>query len=657
MKRFKISWRMGLDVTLDPAAFSQMLDIMTKEGQAGDEFWIFISEPSSFGYEPLEEIARKCEAYKAPAAAARARGIRVGINPWPTFGAGESYQHVPGLPELPFQPMVGMDGSASRRVACPVSPEFLAYSRERYKLFARAGCDFVWVDDDCRFTHLGGVPYPCFCPRCVAGFEGGAYKDRESLVSALNNPKNANLRRKWSAYGAQRLAEYCRSVREAVDEVDPAIETPFMSVGFSHTTFSGNYIEACMKALRAKAARPGHGFYWDEAPLGMFDKVYEMSRQVAVMPDSVRGDIQYEEESCPGTYLNKTASTRMLEMALSIWGGCNGVAMNHLSHTGGKTPFAYLQYECGLLRKNRPFFDRYLTFAENLPQAGLWAAYSQWAASAMKVGEKGWFHEDNPDYDASRFVHEWPVFGIPVAADPKGAWGAILQGRLPDVFTDDELKEMLKKPLILDGLALSCLWERGFGPLTGVRIVSANPGGSEKLAPSPYAGDFAGASRGAIYGQAYDLESVADGVEPLAYTARPYGVPDRLCAARYKNVVVLGYNPYQFTGTPGRLEMMRNLLADMGAPVSLEPADPYDPPRVAAFVRADQNRAAVLLINAQTGPARPFEVRFTGAALKALSHAPGEDAPRPLPVRSENGALRARVEGMSPWEMRVIYFS
>ena len=81
MKRFKISWRMGLDVTLDPAAFSQMLDIMTKEGQAGDEFWIFISEPSSFGYEPLEEIARKCEAYKTPAAAARARGIRVGINP------------------------------------------------------------------------------------------------------------------------------------------------------------------------------------------------------------------------------------------------------------------------------------------------------------------------------------------------------------------------------------------------------------------------------------------------------------------------------------------------------------------------------------------------------------------------------------------------
>ena len=42
---------------------------------------ILIAEPAWFGYYPLTEVARKCEAYKAPAAAARARGIKVGINP------------------------------------------------------------------------------------------------------------------------------------------------------------------------------------------------------------------------------------------------------------------------------------------------------------------------------------------------------------------------------------------------------------------------------------------------------------------------------------------------------------------------------------------------------------------------------------------------
>lgn len=92
MKRFKISWRMGVEVVKDPAEFGQLLELMDNGGRVGDEFWIFISEPTSSGYEPLEEIARKCEMYKLSAAAARTRGISVGINPWPTFGAGESYQ-------------------------------------------------------------------------------------------------------------------------------------------------------------------------------------------------------------------------------------------------------------------------------------------------------------------------------------------------------------------------------------------------------------------------------------------------------------------------------------------------------------------------------------------------------------------------------------
>ncbi len=655
MNRYKLSWRIYVEHIENPDEFSQMLDIMNGKGQTADEFWILLSEPTWFGYDPLSEVARKCQAYRAPAAAARARGIRVGINPWPTFGSGELEE--PGLPPLPFQPMVGMDGSVSRRAACPVSPEFIEYSRQKYKLYAQTGCDFVWVDDDCRFTHLGGPAYPCFCPRCVSGFKGGAFADRQTLVSALNAPENAALRREWSAYGAERLALYCAAVRAAVDEVDPSIDMGFMSVGFSHTTFAGNYIEACMKALRAASARPGHGFYWDDTPMGMFDKAYEMARQVAVMPDSVRSDIQYEEDSYPAAYLLKAPATRMMEMALSIWGGCTGVAMNHTFHTGGDTPFAYLRYECDLLRASRPFFDRYLTFVSDLPQSGLWGAFSQWAMSGMKVGEKGWFNESDPAYNASRFVHEWPVFGIPVTADPKGAWGTLLQGRLPDVFTDEELREMLKKPVILDGMALSCLWERGMGPLTGVKIVSANPGGSEKLAPSPYAGDFAGAGRSAIYGDAYDLEPIAEDVEPLAYTVRPYGVQDQLCAARRKNIVVLGYNPYQYTGTPGRTAMMRRLLTDLGAPVSLEPTDPYDPPRVAAFVRADRSRAAILLINAQTGPARPFDLRFRGTASTAHFHLFGRSDPAPLPLTRAGGDAVVRVPALAPWDMALVYFA
>ena len=655
MKRYTVSWRMALDAAADPKVFEELLDRLTAETSVADELWIILSEPTSYCYEPLESIAEKCERFRIPAAAARARGVRVGINPWPTFGTDEPYYADNGRPPMPFQSMVGCDGVKSIGTACPVSPEFLAYTRARYKLFAKAGASFVWVDDDCRLTHLGGTSYPCFCPNCVRHFDGGRFADRETLVAALNRPENRALRRKWSAYGAERLATYCRAVREAVDEVDPSIDTPFMSVGFSHTTFSGDYIERCMEALRAKAARPGHGFYWDDAPMGMFEKAMDMSRQISRMPESVLSHVHYEEESCPGTLLNKAADTRLMEMALSIWGGCTGVAMNHLVSAGGGHPFDFLKYEAAQLKANRDFFDRYLTFVDGLPQRGVWAAFSEWAAADMKVGERGWFHEDDPDYSANRCVAEWPNFGLPITADPRGAYAALLQGRTAELFSDEELDEMLRKPLFVDGLALQVLWERGFGERCGVRIKEVSHSGSEKLAPSAYDGGFAGAERGGIFGPYYNLEPLSDEVETLSLRARPYGIPDEICAAKYHNVVALGYAPYRFTGTPGRLHMMREVQKALGAPVLLHPSDEYDPPRVSVWVRADENRAAVLLINAETGPARPFEVMFRGAAAKAVSMGLNR-ADMALETRRDGEYVYARVPGMQPWEMAVVLF-
>ena len=169
--------------------------------------------------------------------------------------------------------------------------------------------------------------------------------------------------------------------------------------------------------------------------------------------------------------------------------------MNHMYYAGGDRPFGHLEYELKLLRENRAFYDRYLSFARDLPQSGLWGSYSKWMMSAMKVGSEGWFNEHDSDYYASRFVHEWPVFGIPVTADPKGAWGSLIQGRTLDAFSDEEIGRIFEKPVILDGQALEALWERGYGERAGARVKTARTGGVEKLAATPWAGKFAGKER------------------------------------------------------------------------------------------------------------------------------------------------------------------
>ena len=328
--------------------------------------------------------------------------------------------------------------------------------------------------------------------------------------------------------------------------------------------------------------------------------------------------------------------------------------MNHMYHAGGKKPFAHLEYELKLLRDNRDFYDRYLSFARDLPQSGLWGSYSKWMMSAMKVGSEGWFNEHDKDYNASRFVHEWPVFGIPVTADPKGAWGTLIQGRTLEALSDEEIGRILEKPTILDGLALGTLWERGFGGRAGARVKNARPGGQEKLAATPWAGQFAGSVRSAIFDKAYDLELTSPEAEVLAYTARPYGQKDEICAVKCGNVVTLGYNPYRFTGTPGRMRLTRELFKTLGADIWLEPTDEYDVPRVAVFARADEKRAAVLLINAETSPARPFDLCLRGKIDSAVSLGLNRSDIQ-LETRAVNAGYSAvRVDGMKSWEMAVV---
>ncbi|MZD04546.1 hypothetical protein GTW43_05540, partial [Streptomyces sp. SID5785] len=74
--------------------------------------------------------------------------------------------------------------------------------------------------------------------------------------------------------------------------------------------------------------------------------------------------------------------------------------------------------------------------------------------------------------------------GVPVTPYPAPVQA--LFGRLALTFTDDELREMLRGGLLLDGVAAHVLTERGFADLIGVR--AGRPAArSARTAPGPYA--------------------------------------------------------------------------------------------------------------------------------------------------------------------------
>jgi hypothetical protein len=175
----------------------------------------------------------------------------------------------------------------------------------------------------------------------------------------------------------------------------------------------------------------------------------------------------------------------------------------------------------------------------------------------------------------------------------------------------------------------------------------------EVLSDSPINGDFAGSSHSGIFDPAYELIPLDDKVEVLSRGANTFMEDYGPCATRFGQVVVLGYSPYRFLGTVGKIRQMRELIRQAGTPVELDPVDPYDISRVTPWVRSDGKRTAILLINASLDPALPVDVKVCGSGTKGTILE--LDKPeRSVNVVAEGKYRHVRIDGMESWEMKLL---
>jgi len=660
-------WRLRPAAWMDDSAFDALLALYETEATAADTIAILVYENVNYGYYPLDRLAADLDVYKKRAASFRAQGKSVGINVWPTFGMGHNNKP-PDCPVAPadFDHMISYDGKASSGSFCPLSPPFIKHVQTRYKMYAEAKPGFIWIDDDMRLTHIEGSPltdivteYPCFCPRCVAGFDGGSYDSREELVAALNAPSNKELRKKWCDWGSERLTRFCAHIREAVDSVDANMPLPFMSTGHTHSTFSGDYLKRCTEVLRSPMLRPGHGFYSDETPSKLFWKAMEVGRQVRESADCVT-EFVWEEDSWPDVTLHKAARTRLHETLLMLTMGGQGSAFLYMSGTSSPSPLSFKEYEDNFkqLAVARPIFQNYLYFANDLEYpGGFWPLDSPYMLAAMDCTD-GWFKEHIPnmgyDIDKSEIVVQ---FGIPITPFSDTACGTILTGRTLDSQSDSELLTLLKGNVMMDWEALAALEARGFGAYTGVKLGAKHVYSYETATNHEFNGPFSGFNR-YTYTAAYDLDALDSTVESLAHSTDAYEVKHGCCISKYENslggkVVVFGYSPWNYIGCPAKMWQLKQIAWWMGTPAVLRFAKEYAVSRVAMFVRGNSKKAAVTLINASLDPSTPFEVLIRGDMTTArILNTDGYDAQ--ATVRRENGVLAVTVPQMQPWREYII---
>jgi len=498
------------------------------------------------------------------------------------------------------------------------------------------------------------VLYPCFCPLCLKLFGHGS--DRAALVARMNDPAEAELRRAWVEFNATTLESVCRDIGEAVRAVDPSIKLGLMTIGSSHSTHGGHALGRWMSALGAVKGRPGHGFYWDDAPRGIYRKAFDVGRQTRDYGPAVR-DVQYELENYPYIVLDKANRTVLNEAYLAVMMGCNGVAFNALKDTTGT--LEDFEPLVAAIAAERPAWEALIAHVEGLPSAGFWPADDNALMGKRAVDRSGWFWEGGV-YDIHQ-PNQLVEMGIPFSPAQGSSCGTLLAGKVAEAFSDNELRAILSRGVLLDSDALEVLWARGLGELAGVRPGKLLLGGAvETLTAHPLNGRYAGDSRDALVEPADKvraLELIAPQAQELArltsYDERDCGC----CASAFQNalggrVVVSSYAPWRRLGRlckRTQLVEVADWLSYGHMPVRIDAFV-----RVAPFVRmsADGSRYACVLLNSTLDASGPFELRVRSRSPKAALITPGEVLP--LTVLPGTGEVRVQVPSLGPWQPAVI---
>jgi hypothetical protein len=654
----KLAWRIGPTVYQTDESFEALLGFFREHRDLVDEVALFENLTHHL-YFPVDWLAQRADLLRRRLAPLHEMDLSAGINVVTTIGhMDEAWDY---MPASPLGPTVGHNGAASRACACPNTADYRRYIRDKYRLMAQAGPQFIWVDDDLRMEHHGAAELGCFCPTCLDQFSQETHRTwtRQDLVAALNDPAGQDTRRSWIEHNRRTLESLLTDIQQAVHEVDPKIATGLMTIPPSYQVYSTTDGAGLLAALKATKIRPGASFYTDERPFDLYVKVLDMGRQLVGIPAKV-ADRQYELEDFPYITLGKSVSIHVAECTLSLAAGHNGIAFNAIGFRDGRRLGELGPLMAGV-RAARPFWQQLVRAAGDWPLSGLWPAWN-WEMMARRpvTADRPWLTNWGKRYDLTAPTALAQI-GLPLTVDRAEA--TILHGRIAEVFSDQELTAMLAGPVLMDLPSLEILHGRGLGDLTGVRIArTVTNGVKETLTGDALNGEGEGTYRfayiehmGSACGPAAVLEPLDGGVRVLAelrtFFDDPYGPCETACTNRLGGrVVVATYAPWANLGTAGKREQMLNVADWLISGLAAVRVRTFA--RVVPLVRlsADRRRGVVVLLNAGNDalPSVELDLRVPPDVPLRLIQ-PGRRRPSRLEARPAEGGVAVTLPGLPAW--------
>lgn len=370
-----------------------------------------------------------------------------------------------------FQPYTNLSDGATLNIVCPEDTGFQEYIRHATQVMASHHPDLIMVDDD--FRLIGArAGKGCACPRHMAEFNrrAGTQLSREELWNRITNPapefdrdRNIHVQNQVDS-----LLTAARAMREGIDRIDPSLPGAFCCVG-----------KACEGAAEIAAILAGKGNpvivrinNGNYSPAGARYFSRAMSRaatQIAVLNGQHPIDvILAETDTCPQNRYSTGAQSLHAHFTGTILEGAAG-AKHWITRLSS--------FEPGSGKAYRKILARHVGFYQALSDL---VPTLRWAGCRLPLSSKPdyGFISHGDTYSWSHNVLE--RLGIPLFFSAETSSTTFLDNRTDQLFTDEQLQDMFRGTVFVDGPAAESLTQRGMDHLLGVRATrwtGANPSG------------------------------------------------------------------------------------------------------------------------------------------------------------------------------------
>lgn len=542
--------------------FDETLDLLIKYKGVAEEI-AFFTGVSGSGV-PLDVFKVNMNILKKRMVKAREKGFNPGLNLFVTLGHRD--ENLENSLKGNYTHMTAIDGTISKGCYCPNDEAYQLYLHDKYKVASETNPDFIWIDDDARMSNHGPVKYACFCKNCLKIFaeETGIKYTCESLRKAMNSGKieeKLEIRNAWLQHNRNTMGRLCALIEKSIHGVNPNIAIGCMS---GEAFYDGYDFDNYAKLLRGQNQtlvmwRPGGGYYVDTYTEGLAEKSHAVGRQVSILPESVFC-IQSEIEDIPCQRLGKAASIVVLEAASHIAAGCTGTTYSILPYydeplEGYESLFAALQHA-------RPFFD---LMAKTLGRSKITGVQAFWNKNSFVSGNitsGDWFSSS-----VGIGAHELYDIGLPACYSNNHANITIFQKDNIFVLSKEEIKEILSRPIYMDGEALQQLNMMGYQDLTGFEILASNGGDClEKYLNHPLNGKYEKRERRGYPRQtAYAFKKTDEKAEALSIlydlSNREMGVAMGIFENKLGGrICVAGHYPFNLMGNPSKSWQMKSVF-------------------------------------------------------------------------------------------------